>query len=270
MAEQNLILTKESNQNEIKSYFSAILELSKSDNEFPINLDEVWMLVYTEKGKAVRALKENFIEGVDFKVSPKYGEQVFAQNGKNPNGGRPTVDYHLTVSCLEFFIARKVRPVFEVYRQVFHGAAKMVQKELSRKELLQMALEAEEEKERLMLENKQQQAQIEANAPRVRFSQAVETSDRSILIGELAKILRQNGVEMGERRLFEWMRKNGYLCSHGERYNQPTQRAMEMGLFELKKTTINKPDGTVLVTTTTKVTGKGQIYFVDKFLRSAA
>lgn len=131
-------------------------------------------------------------------------------------------------------------------------------------------LEAEEEKERLMLENKQQQAQIEADAPRVRFSQAVETADKSILIGELAKILRQNGVEMGERRLFEWMRKNGYLCSHGERYNQPTQRAMEMGLFELKKTTINKPDGTVLVTTTTKVTGKGQIYFVDKFLRSAA
>ena len=122
----------------------------------------------------------------------------------------------------------------------------------------------------LTAQAEQQQAKIEADAPRVRFSQAVETADKSILIGELAKILRQNGVEMGERRLFEWMRKNGYLCSHGERYNQPTQRAMEMGLFELKKTTINKPDGTVLVTTTTKVTGKGQIYFVDKFLRSAA
>lgn len=263
MAERNLILTKESNQNEIKSYFSAILELSKSDNEFPINLDEVWMLVYTRKSDAVEALQNSsFIEGVDY--------QVLRKNPQNPNGGRPTVDYYLTVSCLEFFIARRIRPVFEVYRKVFHGAAKMVQKELSRKELLQMALEAEEEKERLMLENKQQQAQIEADAPRVRFSQAVETADKSILIGELAKILRQNGVEMGERRLFEWMRKNGYLCSHGERYNQPTQRAMEMGLFELKKTTINKPDGTVLVTTTTKVTGKGQIYFVDKFLRSAA
>ena len=97
----------------------------------------------------------------------------------------------------------------------------------------------------------------------------METADKSILIGELAKILKQNGVEMGERRLFEWLRKNGYLCSHGERYNQPTQRAMEMGLFEIKKTTINKPDGTTLVSTTTKVTGKGQIYFVDKFLRNA-
>lgn len=138
-------------------------------------------------------------------------------------------------------------------------------------QILTKRVEAQEATiKQLTAQAEQQQAQIEADAPRVRFSQAVETADKSILIGELAKILRQNGVEMGERRLFEWMRKNGYLCSHGERYNQPTQRAMEMGLFELKKTTINKPDGTVLVTTTTKVTGKGQIYFVDKFLRSAA
>lgn len=138
-------------------------------------------------------------------------------------------------------------------------------------QILTKRVEAQEAQiKQLTVINEQQQAHIEANAPRVRFSQAVETSDRSILIGELAKILRQNGIEIGERRLFKWLRENGYLCSQGERYNQPTQRAMEMGLFELKKTTINKPDGTVLVSTTTKVTGKGQIYFVDKFLRSAA
>lgn len=128
----------------------------------------------------------------------------------------------------------------------------------------------DERLKRLSEENQQQRTKIESDAPRVRFSQAVETSGKSILIGELAKILRQNGVEIGERRLFEWLRKNGYLCSQGERYNQPTQRAMELGLFEIKKTTINKPDGTTLVSTTTKVTGKGQIYFVDKFLRPAA
>lgn len=137
-------------------------------------------------------------------------------------------------------------------------------------QILTKRVEAQEAKiKQLTVINEQQQAQIEADAPRVRFSHAVETADKSILIGELAKILKQNGVEMGERRLFEWLRKNGYLCSHGERYNQPTQRAMEMGLFEIKKTTINKPDGTTLVSTTTKVTGKGQIYFVDKFLRNA-
>ena len=95
---------------------------------------------------------------------------------------------------------------------------------------------------------------------------AVSTSQRSCLVAELAKILQQNGVNIGQNRLFSWMRENGYLCQKGDYYNQPTQKAMKLGLFELKKTTITKPDGSVLVTTTTKVTGKGQIYFVEKFL----
>lgn len=114
--ESNIILTKGSSSEEIKNYFQAILKLSQADNEFPINLDEVWPLVYSEKSKAVRALIENFIQDVDY--------QVFAQNGKNlTQGGRPSNVYYLSLSCLEFFIARKVRPVFEVYRQVFHGVA---------------------------------------------------------------------------------------------------------------------------------------------------
>ena len=133
--------------------------------------------------------------------------------------------------------------------------------------------------EALMLAAKQakqieeQQKQIEAkdeqirqDAPRVLFSKAVETAKRSCLVSELAKILRQDGVDMGQNRLFDWMRRSGYLCSKGQYYNQPTQKAMELGLFELKQTTINKPDGSVLVSTTTKVTTKGQVYFVDKFL----
>ena len=111
----------------------------------------------------------------------------------------------------------------------------------------------------------QQQKQIEAQRPRVLFSQSVETSKDSVLIGELAKIICQNGVETGEKRLFQWLRENNYLCSHGERYNQPTQRAIELGLFEIRKTTINVGESTK-VRTTTKVTGKGQIYFVNKLL----
>lgn len=111
-----------------------------------------------------------------------------------------------------------------------------------------------------------QQRQIEAERPRVLFSQAVETAKQSVLIGELAKIIYQNGVPTGEKRLFAWMRENGYLCQYGERYNQPTQKAMEMGLFEMKKTTIQKANGETIVSTTTKVTGKGQVYFVNKFL----
>lgn len=121
---------------------------------------------------------------------------------------------------------------------------------------------AAEQAERVEL----QRQQLEAMRPKALFADAVATSDRSCLVAELAKILRQNGVNIGQNRLFGWLRKNGYLCSKGEYYNQPTQKAMEAGLFEVKKTSIAKPDGSVLVTTTTKVTGKGQIFFVDKFL----
>ena len=110
------------------------------------------------------------------------------------------------------------------------------------------------------------QNQIEQDAPRVLFSKAVETAKRSVLVAELAKILQQNGINIGQNRLFEWLRNNGYLCSKGQYRNQPTQKAMEQHLFEIKQTTITKPDGSTLVTTTTKVTGKGQVYFVNKFL----
>lgn len=110
------------------------------------------------------------------------------------------------------------------------------------------------------------ESKIQQDAPKVLFADAVSTSQRSCLIAELAKILQQNGVNIGQNRLFSWMRDNGYLCQKGDYYNQPTQKSMKLGLFELKKTSITKPDGSVLVTTTTKVTGKGQIYFVNRFL----
>lgn len=109
------------------------------------------------------------------------------------------------------------------------------------------------------------EAIIKRQAPKVLFADAVATSDRSVLVAELAKIINQNGVNVGQNRLFVWLRENGFLCSRGEYYNQPTQHAMDLGLFELKKTTITKPNGTILVGTTTKVTGKGQIYLLNKF-----
>ena len=128
--------------------------------------------------------------------------------------------------------------------------------------LIQLATNLKEEQQkRIKAEQK-----IQSDAPKVLFADAVYTSRRSCLIAELAKILQQNGIKIGQNRLFEWLRKNGYLCQKGQYYNQPSQKSMELGLFEIKQTTINKPDGSVLVSTTTKVTGKGQIYFVDKFL----
>ena len=124
----------------------------------------------------------------------------------------------------------------------------------------------------MTLQSKQQVIGIQENlikeqAPKALFADAVATSTASCLVGELSKILRQNGIEIGQNRLFDYLRKNKYLCTSGERYNQPTQRSMEMELFEVKKTSINKPDGKIKVTTTTKVTGKGQIYFVNHFMR---
>lgn len=113
----------------------------------------------------------------------------------------------------------------------------------------------------------EQQKRLEKQAPKVLFADAVETSQKSCLIGEVAKIIRQNGVDIGEKRLFSWMRENGYLCSYGERYNHPTQKSMDLELFEMKKTTITKPSGEIIVSVTPKVTGKGQVYFVNKFLK---
>lgn len=122
------------------------------------------------------------------------------------------------------------------------------------------ALKEEREKNRLL------EAENNEMKPKALFADAVAASETSILIGDLAKILRQNGIEMGQKRLFDWMRENGYLIRSGASRNMPQQRYMESGIFEIKETTINNPDGSIRVTKTTKVTGKGQQYFVNKFL----
>lgn len=117
----------------------------------------------------------------------------------------------------------------------------------------------------------QKNAEIKRMKPKEIFSDAVSTSNTSILIGELAKILKGNGVNIGQNRLFAWMRENGYLIKRkGTDYNMPTQKAMEMGLFEIKETAITKPDGSIQISKTPKVTGKGQVYFVNKFLNGEA
>ena len=111
------------------------------------------------------------------------------------------------------------------------------------------------------------EAQIEADRPKVLFADAVSASKSSCLIGELAKILKQNGIDIGQNKLFQWLRSNGYLISRrGDSWNQPTQKSMQLKLFELKVTNINHADGHTTPNTTTKVTGKGQQYFVNKFL----
>lgn len=111
-------------------------------------------------------------------------------------------------------------------------------------------------------------SKIEQDKPKVLFADSVKTAHTSILIGDLAKLIKQNGVDIGQNRLFSWLRSQGYLAKNGERYNMPTQKSMDLGLFEVKERTINNPDGSTRITRTTKVTGKGQVYFINKFLAS--
>lgn len=110
------------------------------------------------------------------------------------------------------------------------------------------------------------ETQIEEDKPKVLFANAVETSKSTILIGDLAKILKQNGIDIGQKRLFSWLRDNGYLIKrNGSDYNMPTQMSMELKLFEIKETAVTHSDGHITVNKTPKVTGKGQIYFINKF-----
>lgn len=138
------------------------------------------------------------------------------------------------------------------------------QETLSDDELIQKAL--------LVATNKlkEREKQLEEQRPKVLFANSVETSTTSILIGDLAKLIKQNGHDIGQNRLFKWLRENGYLIKSGERRNMPTQMSMDLGLFEVKERTVNNPDGSIRITKTTKVSGKGQVYFVNKFLKEVS
>lgn len=129
--------------------------------------------------------------------------------------------------------------------------------------LISVAQKLKEERER----NKALKAENDRMKPKEIFADAVATSHTSILIGDLAKLIKQNGVDIGQKRMFAWLRDNGYLIKrNGSDWNMPTQKSMELGLFEVKESTVNNPDGSVRINRTTKVTGKGQQYFINKFL----
>lgn len=126
--------------------------------------------------------------------------------------------------------------------------------------LIRLATDLKQEREQRVAA----QAKFEADKPKVLFADAICASQTSILVGDLAKLLKQNGVNMGQNRLFAYLRDNGYLMKQGSSKNMPTQRSMDMGLFEVKESSINNPDGSIRVTKTTKVTGKGQVYFINQ------
>ena len=176
---------------------------------------------------------------------------------QNPKGGRPSTDYEITLDMAKEIAMIQRSDKGKEVRQYF---LELERRWNSPEAVMNRALEySRKQVKALMEENKELK-------PKALFADAVSASDESILIGQLAKLIRQNGYEIGQNRLFEWMRESGYLIKSGSRRNQPTQRAMDMGLFEVKERTISNPDGSTRITLTTKVTGKGQVYFVNKFL----
>ena len=204
---------------------------------------------------------KGFIDGEDF-TSVLIGTEV------RNNGGvqmRELQDYNLSIDMAKHICLMSRTEKGRECRQYFIDLEKVWN---TPEQIMARALKmADAEMEKLKADNKYLIADNERMKPKEIFADAVSTSHTSILIGDLAKILKQNGVETGQKRLFGWMRENGYLIKRqGADRNMPTQRAMELGLFEVKESTVNNPDGSVRINKTTKVTGKGQQYFINKFL----
>lgn len=210
----------------------------------------VFLGIGTEFAKWMQRMCEyGFSENQDYRV--------FVKNDDNSKGGRPSTDYEITLDMAKEIAMIQRSDKGKEVRQYF---LELERRWNSPEAVMNRALEySRKQVKALMEENKELK-------PKALFADAVSASDESILIGQLAKFIRQNGYEIGQNRLFEWMRENGYLIKSGSRRNQPTQRAMDMGLFEVKERTISNPDGSTRITLTTKVTGKGQVYFVNKFL----
>lgn len=201
---QQFVLTKQCSEEQIKRYFTAVLKLSKFGDEFPVSLDEVWMLVYPRKDHAVRALTENFMQGVDYQVLPK--------NGENSKGGRPTDVYKLSVPCMEFFIARKVRVVFDVYRTVFHKVANSFTPSYQIEDPIERA-EAwiEEQKARQALERKNAEVErmIANQQPKVDYYDQVLQSEGTMTTRQLAMSIGMTANTLNKK-----------LCNAGIQFRQ--------------------------------------------------
>lgn len=191
--------------------------------------------------------------------------EVIVKNDENSKGGRPATDYNISIDMAKQICMIQRTPEGKQIRQYFIDLEKAWN---TPEQIMARALKmADAEMERLKADNQYLIADNKRMRPKEIFADAVATSHTSILIGDLAKLLKQNGIETGQKRLFEWMRENGYLIKRkGSDWNMPTQKAVELGLFEVKESTVNNPDGSVRINRTTKVTGKGQQYFVNKFL----
>lgn len=180
------------------------------------------------------------------------------------NGGQNMIDYQISVDMAKQICMIQRSEKGRQYRQYFLDLEKAWN---TPEQVFARALKmADQTIAKLKDTNKSLTEKIEADRPKTIFADAVSASHTSILIGDLAKLICQNGYQIGQKRLFQWMRDNGYLMVSGSSRNMPKQKYVEQGLFEIKESNVQNPDGSVRITRTTKVSGKGQLYFVNKFL----
>ena len=203
-----------------------------------------------------------FIEGEDYK-----GAYLKVQS--NQYGGEKELqDYNMTVDMAKHICLMSRTEKGKQCRQYLIDLEKAWN---TPEQVMARALRiADRQIKELKSHNLQLEQKIEADKPKTIFADAVSTSKTSILVGDLAKLICQNGYQIGQKRLFSWLRDNGYLVKSGSSYNMPMQRYVEQGLFEVKESNVQNPDGSVRITRTTKVTGKGQVYFVNKFISEVA
>lgn len=246
----------------IRSYFEKVLNLSKLGDKFPVNLDDVWPLVYSAKEKAVRALvsSDQFMQGIDY--------EILATNGENITVGRPVNVYMISISCMEYFIARKVRSVFNVYRDVFHKVINKIPSSYS--EALRMyadeveAREKAEKEARLALEAKRISDNIiKEQAPMVEFAKTAEIAQETdMLIREVREKLEAHGYDIAEKNLRILLEDNKFFAKTGKRWLL-SQRMIDRGYARYRY----RNDDEFYGTNTVNVTPKGFQWIVSKISR---
>jgi anti-repressor protein len=236
---------------------NALIKVDLNENQEPIvsgrELHEALEVKTAYKDWFPRMCEYGFTEGIDFC-------SILSES----TGGRPETNHAIKLDMAKEIAmiqrsdkGKQVRQYFIQVEKDFNSPEKVMARALKF---------AEQRLNVLQVENAQQKHMIETQRPKVLFADSVESSETSILIGDLAKLIKQNGHDIGQNRLFEWLRNNDYLIKSGERKNMPTQKSMDMKLFEVKERTVSNPDGSIRITKTPKVTGKGQIHFINTFL----